>query len=146
MEAGPDSPQLPREEAIRRLREWCRQERCTQDWITIDQPRIDAFAGATEDRYWLHTQPGRAQREAPFGGTIAHGFLLLSLTVGDDVIDITRLPGVAQVLNYGLDKTRFLAPVKCGARIRVHSKFDSLVEKAPDRWLLRQTKTIEVQG
>ena len=128
------------------LRQWCARERCSTDWILIDQARIDAFAVATEDRYWLHTQPERARSEAPFGGTIAHGFLLLSLTVGDDVTGIIQLPGVAQVLNYGLDKTRFLAPVKCGARIRVHSKFDSLVEKAPDRWLLRQTKTIEVQG
>ncbi len=141
-----NNPQIPGNEALRQLREWCGQERCTQDWIVIDQARIDAFAEATEDRYWLHTQPERARSEGPFGGTIAHGFLLLSLTVGDDVTGIGRLPGVAQVLNYGLDKVRFLAPVKCGARIRVHSKLDSLVEKGSDRWLLRQAKTIEVQG
>ncbi|MGH8027364.1 MAG: MaoC family dehydratase [Pseudoxanthomonas sp.] len=135
-----------REAAARRLREWCDRERCAPDWIVIEQTRIDAFAEATEDRYWLHTQPERARSESPFGGTIAHGFLLLSLTVGDDVTDITRLPGVAQLLNYGLDKVRFLMPVKCGARIRVRSKFGSLAEKDPGRWLLRQIKTIEVQG
>ena len=112
----------------------------------IDQARIDAFANATEDRYWLHTQPERARAETPFGGSIAHGFLLLSLTVGDDVVQITGLPGVVRVLNYGLDKARFLSPVRSGARVRVHSKVDSLVEKNPGQWLVRQIKTVEVEG
>lgn len=135
-----------REQALRRLREWCNHERCTREWIVIHQPRIDAFAEATGDRYWLHTDPARARNEAPFDGTIAHGFLLLSLTVGDDVAEITRMPGVAQLLNYGLDKVRFLKPVPSGSSVRVHSALDSLVEKTPGRWLLRQKKSIEVKG
>ena len=106
--------------AIEALQQWCTQERIA-DWVVIDQARIDAFANATEDRYWLHTQPERARAETPFGGSIAHGFLLLSLTVGDDVVQITGLPGVVRVLNYGLDKARFLSPVRSGARVRVHS-------------------------
>ena len=132
--------------AVEALRQWCTLERCSADWIVIDQPRIDVFANATEDRYWLHTNPERARSETPFGGSIAHGFLLLSLTVGDDVTEITRLPGVAQVLNYGLDKVRFLSPVRSGSRVRVHSKVDSLVEKLPGRWLVRQIKTVEVEN
>ena len=131
--------------AIEALQQWCTQERIA-DWVVIDQARVDAFANATEDRYWLHTQPERARAETPFGGSIAHGFLLLSLTVGDDVVQITGLPGVVRVLNYGLDKARFLSPVRSGARVRVHSKVDSLVEKNPGQWLVRQIKTVEVEG
>ena len=131
--------------AIEALQQWCTQERIA-DWVVIDQARIDAFANATEDRYWLHTQPERARAETPFGGSFAHGFLLLSLTVGDDVVQITGLPGVVRVLNYGLDKVRFLSPVRSGARVRVHSKVDSLVEKNPGHWLVRQIKTVEVEG
>ena len=131
--------------AIEALQQWCTQERIA-DWVVIDQARIDAFANATEDRYWLHTQPERARAETPFGGSIAHGFLLLSLTVGDDVVQITGLPGVVRVLNYGLDKSRFLSPVRSDARVRVHSKVDSVVEKNPGHWLVRQIKTVEVEG
>ena len=131
--------------AIEALQQWCTQERIA-DWVVIDQARIDAFANATEDRYWLHTQPERARAETPFGGSIAHGFLLLSLTVGDDVVQITGLPGVVRVLNYGLDKVRFLSPVRSGARVRAHSKVDSVVEKNPGNWLVRQIKTVEVEG
>ena len=131
--------------AIEALQQWCTQERIA-DWVVIDQARIDAFANATEDRYWLHTQPERARAETPFGGSIAHGFLLLSLTVGDDVVQITGLPGVVRVLNYGLDKARFLSPVRSDARVRVHSKVDSVVEKNPGHWLVRQIKTVEVEG
>ena len=131
--------------AIEALQQWCTQERIA-DWVVIDQARVDAFANATEDRYWLHTQPERARAETPFGGSIAHGFLLLSLTVGDDVVQITGLPGVVRVLNYGLDKVRFLSPVRSGARVRAHSKVDSVVEKNPGDWLVRQIKTVEVEG
>ena len=131
--------------AIEALQQWCTQERIA-DWVVIDQARVDAFANATEDRYWLHTQPERARAETPFGGSIAHGFLLLSQTVGDDVVQITGLPGVVRVLNYGLDKVRFLSPVRSGARVRAHSKVDSVVEKIPGVWLERQIKTVEVEG
>ena len=133
-------------EALLVLKAWSSQERCTQAWTVIDQPRIDAFAEATGDHYWLHTDPQRAQREGSFGSTIAHGFLLLSLVLGDDVEEITAVPGVAYVLNYGLDRVRFLAPVLCGAKVRVHSRTGSLVEKSPGRWLLKQTKSLQMHG
>lgn len=134
------------DEVIETLRAWGVQERISCDWIVIDQARVDMFANATGDRYWLHTDPARAERESPYRGTIAHGFLLLSLTVGDDVARITSLPGVTHVLNYGLDKVRFLAPVVAGARVRVRSRLQSLVERRPGHWLLGQTKTVDVEG
>lgn len=134
------------EHAIEALREWGRQERISSDWIVVDQARVDMFAHATEDRYWLHTDPIRAERESPYRSTIAHGFLLLSLTVGDDVARITSLPGIAHVLNYGLDKVRFLMPVVSGARVRVRSRLESLAERRPGSWLLRQSKTVDVEG
>jgi acyl dehydratase len=134
------------EDAIGALREWGREERISSAWIVIDQARVDAFASATEDRYWLHTDPARAELESPYRATIAHGFLLLSLTVGDDVAQITVLPGVAHVLNYGLNKVRFLAPVTSGARVRVRSRLDSLVERRPGSWLLTQTKVVDIEG
>ena len=133
-------------DAIETLRECASQERTSCDWIVVDQARVDMFAHATEDRYWLHTDPARAERESPYRSTIAHGFLLLSLTVGDDVDRITSLPGIAHVLNYGLDRVRFLAPVIAGARVRVRSQLLSLVERRPGHWLLGQTKTVEVEG
>lgn len=133
-------------EALLALEAWSSHERCTQAWTVIDQPRIDAFAMATGDHYWLHTDPQRAQGEGGFGTTIAHGFLLLSLVLGDDVDAITGIPGVAYILNYGLDRVRFLAPVACGASVRVHSRTESLVEKSPGHWLLKQIKSLQVQG
>ena len=134
------------DEALLALKAWSTHERCAQAWTVIDQPRIDAFAEATGDHYWLHTDPQRARREGTFGTTIAHGFLLLSLVLGDDVDEITGIPGVSHVLNYGTDRVRFLAPVVCGANVRVHSRTESLVEKSPGRWLLKQTKSLQMQG
>jgi acyl dehydratase len=132
--------------ALEALRAWIGVERIGSDWIVVDQERIDRFAAATEDRYWLHTDPQRAARESPYGATIAHGFLLLSLTVGSDVDRLSALPGIARVLNYGLNKVRFVAPVVCGARVRVRSKPESLVARRPGSWLLTQTKTLDVEG
>lgn len=132
--------------ALDALRAWIGVERIGSDWIAIDQARIDRFAAATEDHYWLHTDPRRAARESPYRATIAHGFLLLSLTVGSDVEQLSALRGIDHVLNYGLDRVRFLAPVVCGARVRVRSRADSLLERRPGRWLLKQTKTLEIEG
>jgi acyl dehydratase len=131
--------------AIEALEAWGRAERRSA-WIDIDQTRIDLFARATEDGYWLHTDPARARGESPFGGTIAHGFLLLSLTVDADVERIVAFPGVSHVLNYGLNKVRFLAPVASGSRVRVHARLRSLTERRAGQWLLTQDKTVEVDG
>jgi acyl dehydratase len=133
------------QDAIDASREWGGQERIS-GWIVVDQARVDLFANATEDRYWLHTDPARAERDSPYRTTIAHGFLLLSLTVGDDVAQIASLTGIAHVLNYGLNKVRFLTPVASGARVRTRSRFESLVERRPGSWLLSQTKVVDIEG
>ena len=115
-------------------------------WIPIGQARIDAFAQCTDDTYWLHTDPERARREGPFGATIAHGFLLLSLLAGHGAMHLEPLPGVAHFLNYGLDRVRFIASVKVDSLVRIHTRIEEFAEKEPGRWLLRQEKRIEIEG
>jgi len=115
------------------------------DWINIDQARIDAFADATEDRQFIHVDPAAAARTV-FGGTVAHGFLTLSLLsrMGADAILVPD--GMKLAINYGLDRVRFLATVPSGSRIRGRFTLDSLEEKAAGQWLLRHTVTVEIEG
>lgn len=96
------------------------------DWLTIDQARIDAFAAATGDSQWIHVDPERARRESPYGTTVAHGFLTLALLpflTGSNSPDYLRrhFPGMRLRVNYGLNRLRLPAPVKCGARIRART-------------------------
>jgi len=114
-------------------------------WITVDQPRIDAFADATEDRQFIHVDPDAAAR-TPFGGTVAHGFLLLSL-LSRMGAEATLLPsGLKMAVNYGFDRVRFVAPVKSGKRIRGCFRLDSVEEKAPGQLLMRHSVTVEIEG
>ena len=115
------------------------------DWLAIDQARIDAFADATEDRQFIHVDPEMAAR-TPFGGTVAHGFLSLSLLsrMGAEAM---RLPeGLKMAVNYGFDRVRFLAPVKSGSRVRGRFALDSLEERAPGQLLMRHKVTVEIEG
>jgi acyl dehydratase len=114
-------------------------------WLTVDQARIDAFADATEDRQFIHVDPAAAA-QTPFGGTIAHGFLSLSFLsrMGAEAMLIPE--GLRMAINYGLDRVRFLAPVKSGARVRGRFTLDSVEEKAPGQWLLRHIVTVEIEG
>jgi acyl dehydratase len=115
------------------------------DWIMIDQARIDAFADATEDRQFIHVDAAAAA-ETPFGGTIAHGFLTLSL-LSRMAAEAMQVPeGVKMAVNYGLDRARFLAPVRSGSRVRGRFVLDSVEEKAPGQVLLRHTVTVEIEG
>jgi len=114
-------------------------------WITVDQERIDAFADATEDRQFIHVDPAAAAA-TPFGGTIAHGFLSLSL-LSRMAADAALLPeGLKMAVNYGFERVRFLAPVKSGKRVRGRFTLDSVQEKAPGQWLMRHTVTVEIEG
>jgi acyl dehydratase len=115
------------------------------DWLTLDQERIDTFADATEDRQFIHVDPQGA-RQTPFGGTIAHGFLTLSLLsrMGAEAMFLPE--GLKMAVNYGLDRVRFLAPVRSGKRVRGRFVLDSIEEKAPGQILMRQTVTIEIEG
>ena len=114
-------------------------------WLTIGQDRIDTFADATEDHQFIHVDP-EAAAKTPFGGTIAHGFLTLSL-LSRMAAEATFVPeGVKMAVNYGLDRVRFLAPVRSGSRVRGRFRLDSVEEKAPGQWLLRHNVTVEIEG
>lgn len=114
-------------------------------WITIDQQRIDRFADATLDPQWIHVDPVRAA-EGPFGTTVAHGYLTLSLLV-TMVQDLGVLPEAAQlVVNYGLDKARFPAPVPSGARVRCRAEVKACEPKGEGRLLLTLACTVEVEN
>ena len=117
----------------------------TSSWLRIDQARIDQFAEATEDRQFIHVDPAAAE-QTPFGGTIAHGFLTLSLLsrMGAEAMLVPE--GLKMAVNYGLDRVRFLAPVRSGARVRGRFTLDSVEEKAPGQWLMRHTVTVEIEG
>jgi acyl dehydratase len=114
-------------------------------WLAVDQSRIDAFADATDDHQFIHTDP-KAAAQTPFGGTIAQGFLTLSLLsrMGAEAILIPG--GLKIVVNYGLDRVRFLAPVRAGSRLRGRFTLDSVEEKAPGQVLMRHTVTVEIEG
>jgi acyl dehydratase len=121
------------------------QEVGVSGWLTVDQPRIDAFGAATEDQQFIHVDP-EAAAGAGFGGTIAHGFLTLSLLSRMAPEAMLVPDGVKMALNYGLDRVRFLAPVKSGKRVRGRFKLDSMDEKAPGQWLMRHEVTVEIEG
>jgi acyl dehydratase len=114
-------------------------------WLTIDQARIDAFAEATEDRQFIHVDPQAAAR-TPFGGTIGHGFLSLSMLSRMAAETMLVPDNIRMAVNYGLDRVRFIAPVRSGKRIRGRFRLDSVDEKAPGQLLLRHTVTVEIEG
>jgi acyl dehydratase len=114
-------------------------------WLTIDQQRIDQFAGATEDRQFIHVDP-EAAAHTPFGGTVAHGFLSLSM-LSRMAADAMLVPdSIKMAVNYGLDRVRFIAPVRSGRRIRGRFRLDSVEEKAAGQYLMRHTVTVEIEG
>ncbi len=114
-------------------------------WIRIEQARIDAFADTTEDHQFIHVDPGRAAA-TPFGGTIAHGFLTLSL-LPRFMADIGGgMEDAMMGLNYGFDKIRFLAPVKVNSRVRARAKLLDVQEKAPKQFLIKQEITVEIEN
>jgi acyl dehydratase len=116
----------------------------TSDWIEISQERIDLFARATDDHQWIHVDPERAA-DGPFGGTIAHGFLTLSLFIPLwssllEVSDATTL------VNYGLDKVRFTSPVRAGSRVRLTAALTRVDEVPKGGYQLGVSGTIEIEG
>ena len=115
-------------------------------WILLDQSRIDEFARCTGDHQWIHLDAERAAREGPFGGTIAHGFLTLSLLAptGFEVLLARLTP--KSVVNYGLDKVRFIAPVRSGKRVRNRIRISSVEDKGGGRYLVMTENTIEIEG
>lgn len=118
----------------------------SSEWFEVSQERIDQFAEATGDHQFIHVNPEMAKM-TPFGTTIAHGFLTLSLIpVLRKESDCPRPDGVKMGVNYGGNKVRFLAPVKSGKRVRAHFKLLELVEKRPGQWQETMETTIEIEG
>ncbi|HMI40812.1 MAG TPA: MaoC family dehydratase [Sphingomicrobium sp.] len=115
------------------------------DWILIDQSRITAFADATEDHQFIHVDPAAAA-QTPFGGTIAHGFLSLSL-LSRMAADVMQVPDTTKMaVNYGLDRVRFIAPVRAGSRVRGRFILDAVEDKAPGQYLMRHNVTVEIEN
>jgi acyl dehydratase len=116
------------------------------EWVGLDQDRIEAFAACTGDRQWIHVDAERAKRESPFGGPIAHGYLTLSL-VAAMIMEFGVIPPDAVTgLNYGLDKVRFITPVKAGSRVRARAKMRAAEPQGDARLLLRLDCTLEIEG
>jgi acyl dehydratase len=113
------------------------------DYVEITQKQIDTFADATNDHQWIHTDPERA-KDGPFGTTIAHGFLTLSLVIPfwGELFDVE---GVSSKVNYGLDRVRFTSPVPVGSRVRMHSVIEA-VEEVKGGVQLTTSNTIEIEG
>jgi acyl dehydratase len=117
------------------------------EWHTITQDQVNQFADTTGDHQFIHLDEERAAKETPFGGTIAHGYLTLSMLsmLGAEAGNV-RLAGTKITINYGLDKVRFLNPVRIGARIRARFVLISIEEKNPGQWLLKNHATVEIEG
>ncbi len=134
-------PLLP----LDQIRDRIGEEIGCSSWLLVDQARIDAFAEATEDRQFIHVDPGAAA-STPFGGTIAHGFLTLSL-LSRMAAEAMLIPDTLKMaVNYGFDSVRFLAPVRAGKRVRGRFTLDSIDEKGPGRVLMRHRVSVEIEG
>jgi acyl dehydratase len=114
-------------------------------WMEITQDRVNQFADATEDHQFIHIDAEKAAA-TPFGGTIAHGYLTLSLLVHLNAQAALLPEGLAMVINYGSDKVRFLAPVRVGSRIRSRQKILEVTEKAAGMWLVKTAVTVEIEN
>jgi acyl dehydratase len=131
---------------ISQLGERVGQELGVSDWVTIDQSRIDKFAACTGDHQWIHVDVERAERESPYGGAVAHGYLTLAM-IAPLSMQIGVIPkDAAAGLNYGVDKARFLAPVPAGARVRLRVVLTGVEPKDGGQAIMKTRNTLEVEG
>lgn len=115
-------------------------------WIRVTQDMIDRFASTTRDEQWIHVDPERARNESPFGGTVAHGFLTLSLASRFSYDALTEPAGQTMSVNYGFEKLRFLTPVKPGDNLRGRFALSAVSAKATNQILLQTQLKIEIEG
>ena len=132
---------IPAESLVERIGE----ETGVSDWITIDQERINQFAETTMDHQFIHVDP-EAAAQTPFGSTIAHGFLTLSLTIPMLMETMVAPDRMVMAVNYGTDKVRFIEPVKVGSRVRGRTRLAEVTEKDPGCWLVKNLVTVEIEG
>ncbi|MEM9198270.1 MAG: MaoC family dehydratase [Pseudomonadota bacterium] len=114
-------------------------------WFELDQSRIDRFAEVSEDTYFIHTDPERAKAEAPFGGTIAHGFLTLSLLSAMSYDALPEVVGKRMQVNYGFDRIRFVAPVPAGSAVRGRFLLSKCERTGPEEATLTYSVTVEIE-
>ena len=126
--------------------EFIGQELGVSAWETLNQARINQFADCTGDHQWIHVDVERAQREAPVHSTIAHGYLTLSLLAQSLLETVVKPAGITEALNYGLDKVRFVSPVKAGSCVRNRFKLLAIESKGDGRSLLTIENTTEIEG
>ena len=115
------------------------------EWMTIDQERVNQFAECTGDHQFIHLDVEKA-KQTPFGGTIAHGFLSLSLLPVLSAGLLVRPQGLKMAVNYGMDSLRFIQPVRVGSRVRLHVSVVDVTEKNPGQWLVKAKSTLEIEG
>jgi acyl dehydratase len=132
---------VPKEEFLNYIGHQCEPG----EWYEIDQQRINDFADCTDDHQFIHIDP-EAAAQTPFGGTIAHGFLTLSLLSKIATANGVTPEGVVMGINYGFDKVRFLAPVRAGKRVRALVEIKDIKEKDGGRYLITQGVTVEIEG
>ncbi|TXH88020.1 MAG: MaoC family dehydratase [Pseudomonas sp.] len=130
---------------VAQLQDYVGKELGRSDWLTIDQNRINQFAECTGDHQFIHVDPVKAKL-TPFGGTIAHGFLSLSLipVLMENLMLVPQ--GMKMAVNYGLDSVRFIQPVKVDSRVRLAAKVLEITEKRPGQWLIKIEATLEIDG
>ena len=136
---------MSNEVTLEELKAYEGRELSPSDWFEIEQTRIDQFADCTDDHQYIHVDPARMQ-DSTYGATIAHGFLSLSLLSGHGPADWPQLKDRVMSLNYGLDRVRFLNPVKVTSKLRVHTTILSVTEKSPGRVLIKSEKRVEIEG
>jgi acyl dehydratase len=130
---------------VAQLKDYIGKELGRSEWLTIDQERVNQFADCTGDHQFIHVDPEKAKL-TPFGGTIAHGFLSLSL-VPKLMEGIMIMPqGLKMAVNYGLDSVRFIQPVKVGSKVRLAVSLTDANEKNPGQWLLKARVVLEIEG
>lgn len=136
---------MPREISLADISDLVGQEIGVSKWITVDQTMIDAFAKATDDHQFIHTDPERAKAESPFGGTIAHGFLTVSLlsTMHYDCVPVVREQTMG--INYGFEALRLISPVRCNARIRGHFTLTKVRFRGANLAMTTYDVTIEIE-
>lgn len=114
-------------------------------WFDMDQARIDEFARTTEDSQFIHVDPERAA-QTPFGGTVAHGFLTLSMLAAMGFDAQPEIEGRVMAVNYGFDRVRMMTPVRSGSRIRARFVLKEIVERGPEEIMTRSEATVEIDG
>jgi len=136
---------VPREISLTEIMDLVGKEIGVSEWIDVPQSRIDTFADATDDHQFIHLDPVRAA-ETPFGGTIAHGFLTLSLLSAMNYASVPKVREQIMAINYGFDKVRFMAPVPAGARVRGRFIIEAARFRGTGMLLVTYTVTVEIEG